>query len=483
MKLPTNRRLLLALAPALVALAVSAGPAVAVSDEPDLVIQLPGKPYAGQIAPVYVDAFEEPGHLLYRFDSVIANQGGTLDLFRDPSSGGVRQAIWPGGIPSTAPKPDVEPSAAEAEILDRSSSGAGFEYAVEKTHEHFHISSAARYELQPEGAGARVAEKVGFCMFDSYGPATYFGFSVRGAGNETWCGFNASSQSLVRMGLSPGAADRYSAQREFQWVDITGLVPGPAVIRGEANPLLCVLESDETNNTTEQARVIPGVRATPAAASTVAGARVTFALRGEVVAPEVPARRNGACSPSSVSTACYVFGSALGPLEFEVVDPPDHGTVTLAPGGGLTAEAGYTPAAGFTGEDSFSYVASDRRGLVSAPVSARIAVGNPSAIPATSAIPVATTAVVSRILARRVVRHQGRWRLHFTASGPATLSARLERRADGRRSVRRLASRRIAAGSRRLALGRLSRGRYVVRLALDGRPAGSTAFSVPRRPD
>ena len=60
------------------------------------------------------------------------------------------------------------------------------------------------------------------------------------------------------MGLSPGGADIYSAQRERQWVDITGLEPGPAVMRAQANPLHCILESDEANNSTSDARQIPG---------------------------------------------------------------------------------------------------------------------------------------------------------------------------------------------------------------------------------
>ena len=94
---------------ALAALAAGASPAAAVTDEPDLVIRLPGEPSASSVAPVFVDAYEEPGKLLYRFDAVIANQGGTLDLFRGPT-GGVEQAIYQGGEPPVAPKPDETPS-------------------------------------------------------------------------------------------------------------------------------------------------------------------------------------------------------------------------------------------------------------------------------------------------------------------------------------------------------------------------------------
>ena len=101
-------RFLAGLVTALAAFAASAGTAGALPDEPDLVIRLPDVASSAQPAPVFVDAFEEPGRLLYRFDAVIANEGGTLDLFRG-SDGGVRQAVWPGGVPTTAPKPDVTP--------------------------------------------------------------------------------------------------------------------------------------------------------------------------------------------------------------------------------------------------------------------------------------------------------------------------------------------------------------------------------------
>lgn len=455
----------------LAALAASAGPAGAQSDRPDLVIRLPGEPSGSLVAPVFVDAFEEPGRLLYRFDAVIANQGGTLDLFRGPG-GGVRQAVWPGGQPATAPKPDVTPSGPE--VVDRSGFGSGFEYAYEKTHEHFHFSSAARYELRPQGGAARVSDKVGFCMFDSFGPATYFAYSVRGAGGETWCRFNEAEvaeqpEQTVRMGLSPGAADVYSAQRERQWVDITGLAPGPAVVRGRANPLHCVLESDEANNTTSVSRQIPGVRV-----ADVQGSPAGIVLTGAVVAPDVPARRSGGCIPERTSTSCYVWASAAGPLRFAVIGEPAHGTVALAPDGGLRATAGYTPDPGFAGEDSFTYVATDARGLTSPPATARVTVPAP---PAGTPLAPAIRARLTRI---RIVRRHGRWRVQLRASAAARLSGRLERRVGGRRATYRLRARRVAAGPVRMSLGRLARGRYRLRLFADGKPAATARFRVRR---
>ena len=187
---------------ALAAFAASAGPAAALPDEPDLVIRLPAAPTGAQVAPVFVDAFEEPGRLLYRFDAVIANQGGTLDLFRDPGSGGVRQAVWPGGEPSSAPKPDEIPSGAT--VADRSGSGAGFVYAYEKTHQHWHFSSAARYELQPAGGPARAAEKVGFCLFDSYGPGELLRLRRPGGGRGDVVRLQRALAAVGADGALPG---------------------------------------------------------------------------------------------------------------------------------------------------------------------------------------------------------------------------------------------------------------------------------------
>jgi hypothetical protein len=60
-------------------------------DAPDLRIGLPSVPYSDQVAPVYVDAYEQPGRLLYRFDAIVENTGGALDLFG--GAGEVRQKV------------------------------------------------------------------------------------------------------------------------------------------------------------------------------------------------------------------------------------------------------------------------------------------------------------------------------------------------------------------------------------------------------
>ena len=136
------------------------------------------------------------------------------------------------------------------------------------------------------------------------------------------------------MGLSPGGADIYSAQHERQWVDITGLAPGPAVVRAQANPLHCVLESDETQQHDERVAADPG-----RAGGGRGGAPAGVVLSGTVVAPDVPARRSGGCVPGRTTRGCYVWASASGPLRFTVVREPAHGVVALAPDGGLRAAA------------------------------------------------------------------------------------------------------------------------------------------------
>ena len=139
-------------------------------------------------------------------------------------------------------------------------------------------------------------------MFDSFGPAHWFASSVRGEAGETWCGANDPGASTVRMGLSPGGADLYSAQLERQWVDITGLDPGRVVLRGEANPLHCVLESNSANNDTQVTREIPGVRVADVSGGSSVQLSGTVVRRrcrrgGAAAACPGPARSPATCGP------------------------------------------------------------------------------------------------------------------------------------------------------------------------------------------
>lgn len=418
----------------------------AAPDRPDLVIALPSAPSAGQVAPVYVDRFERPGRVLYRFDSVVANKGGTLDVFRDGSARPAVQAIWGGGNPPPGSEPHAGAPAAESNdvtLEDRSGSGASFSYVVEPDHAHWHLGGVARYELLVPGGEPRVSDKVGFCLFDSFdttGPSTYFPEPDWSSGQPTWCAFDGPNATVVRMGLSPGASDRYRSQRHWQWVDITGLPGGSYTLRGTANPAGYLLESDTSNNVIDQPRSIPGASVSAAGASTTAGRRVKIELRGAVVAPEIPARRSGDCLPQPNDEACYIRPGGDGPLDFALVRAPEHGKVTITDGGGLTATAAYTPGRGFSGRDSFEYIATDARGLTSAPATASIKMTKPRAA---RRRPIAGAAI-RRIRGRRyaIVRLRATTRVRGVVR-------------HRKRTVRRLRARRLAPGRHRIALGAL----------------------------
>jgi Lysyl oxidase/Bacterial Ig domain len=471
----TTKRLPSALVPCrapttlLVALGVALGaPAAALAvDAPDLVPELRQDPYPGQVAPVYVDAFEEPGRLLYRFDAVLRNRGGTLDLYRDSATGRAMQAVWAGGEPRETPDPNQPPSSPDATIIDLGARGASFAYVVEKTHQHWHFFSAARYALELPGGGRRTSDKIGFCLFDGFGDAgggsLYFPPGHTGSGTQTWCGFDHPDGRFVRMGLSPGAADRYASQREFQWIDIAGLRPGTYTLSATANPDGSVVESDSRNNELLESRPIPGVLAAGLRVRRTDASPLAVALTGEVVAPQLPARRAAACEPLATSADCYVWAAADGPLEFRIVRPPLHGRAAISASSGTRATAVYTPADGYSGSDSFAYTATDARGLESPP--ALVEVEAPAA-PAGE--PVRRRLVLGLALRRRGVR----WYAVVRLGASVTVRGRLERRSSPYRLIRTIRPRRWAAGRRHLALGRLRAGRYRLRLrfaAGDGR--------------
>jgi hypothetical protein len=424
----------------------------ALPSKPDLYIEMPTKPYNDHVAPVFVDAFTIPGHLLYRFDTIVRNQGGTLDLYRDAKTGHVMQAIWPNGIPTTPPDPLTKPQGAGVKIEDRTEEGALMGYVVEPSHQHFHFQVAASYRLLVPGHAPRTMPKVGFCMHDTYGAAKYFDPEIHGASEDPWCAPGDPNAAFVRMGLSPGAGDLYDAATELQWVDINGLTPGHYTIKATANPRGDIDEDNRSNNTLSQVRLIPGILVSAVQVYAPPGAPVTIPLAATIVAPTIPARSSASCQPKHVGWSCYTRTTAGAKLEFALGRKATHGEAAIS----STGRATYTPAA--TGTDTFTYTATDPRGLTSQPAAVTVTIASPA-----------------RAVRSALVRISG-------ATATAYLQAATAADISARVAGRSLGARHVKAGSARIELGHFAPGRYSVRLVAGAHGSTQTItlpFVVP----
>jgi hypothetical protein len=378
------------------------------------------------------------------------------------------QALWPGD-PSPAPDPGVKPTGVP--LSDRTeAAGAKIEFVTEKSHAHFHFFTAARYEMLVPGKPSRVSGKIGFCLSDAFGGAG--GTEQWFLPFEQWCHSPPGHPEFTRMGLSHTAADRYRSQLEFQYVDVTGLAPGTYTLRGTANPEGSVLESDGVPDVHEEPRFVPGVVADPAEAST-ARAPVSIPLAARAVGLDIPARRSASCTPAETVRDCYVWASAGDPLRYAVT-PPAHGKAALD-----GARVSYTPEAGFSGDDRFTFTATDVRGLVSRPAPVVVHVAAPPApaaptgapvlpavpaSPATPASPAAPRRLIAIVFARRTAARRVAVRILCRPASVGACAGRVRLRAGGHR----VGSRRFDAlrpGRARTLRIRLSRStRRVIRV-------------------
>jgi hypothetical protein len=355
---------------ALAAAAVAAAPASALPSRPDLVPLLPKKLSPRGVPRIYVDRFQSSNHLLYRFDAVILNQGGTLDLFRDPDTGHATQAVWNGGIPTQTPDPNHPPTdGPNVTLYDRNGSGARFVYSPLPGHVHWHFQASARYGLIVPNRGVRMADKIGFCLLDSWniqsGRTKRFAEGYIGSGPRTWCAPAAPGATFTRMGITAQWGDLYQAQVADQWVDVTGLRPGNYQLRATVNPLGYIREYRTDNNRRTVTRTIPGTRAHGGKRGIPAGGRL-FTVSGEIVAPGIAARRSAAPCQMRINPDCYIWARAGGPLTFTFLRMPAHGTLNIGTRTfGLEKRVRYIPDSGFHGTDSFTFRVTDNRGLQS----------------------------------------------------------------------------------------------------------------------
>ncbi|MGE0028427.1 MAG: lysyl oxidase family protein [Thermoleophilia bacterium] len=357
------------------------GTAASIDDEPDLT---PLLPVTGAPNTRWVDTRAIPGRVLYRFDTVILNQGaGAFEVYRD-ARGTTFQRVWGGGEPPGTGGPKSFPGGGSPEDRAIAAGGPGQDNALRYSpaygHEHFHSQRIAAYQLATQDGTTLVeASKnlAGFCLYDSWGngPATQYYPGDYGGGVRP-CAYQESSyRGLLRMGISPGWGDFYGSQLWDQWVDVTAVTPGVYRLRATVDPAGIYEESDEGNNTTEDPSVvIPGVVARPARASTPADTPVAVPLGATLVGAEVKSRKP-TCPDEQTYQADCMTTAAPGVVTLAVAQPaPGRGSVSLS---GTTAT--YTPPDGFQGAVTFSYTGTDSRGLASAPATVTVTVGSPAA--------------------------------------------------------------------------------------------------------
>jgi hypothetical protein len=179
--------------------------------------------------------------------------------------------------------------------------------------------------------------------------------------------------------------------------------PGLYRLRSKVDPDDVVDEAQEVNpdGFTTSPVAVPGYRAKPRAATVRAGA--TTRLRLAADAFDHPGFRS----------APFDDGWHRGPVEFKVVDPPDHGTLDVPVGTWLSdPEVVYTPDAGTPQGDTFTFVARDATapGFPTAPAAAAVTLSAGDA-PA----PVAISGAPARMVESTSVQ--------LTASEPVTWSA------------------------------------------------------------
>ncbi|MEM7139657.1 MAG: putative Ig domain-containing protein [Actinomycetota bacterium] len=282
-----------------------------------------------------VNTYTGTPRLVLRFDGYVTNVGdGPLEVSGNPQitnpsdPNGVHQrAIDTSGNWNIVGTPPVQ-------------------YETADGHNHFHLMEVGRYSLWNQSQTAEVApgQKVGFCLYDieraeaedwsgPHPPREYSGSVTQ------FCDSNNPNTTSLIMGTSEGWRDVYGAYLTFQWIDVSEVAPGIYYLANEADPFDRIVESDETNNQvgfSEVSSTIPGYNALPVGpVSTVEDTAV------------------------GVTLATESFGSP-GSRRFEIVTPPSNGTLSQPTGTTFSSPTlTYTPDPGYSGPDSFEYVARD----------------------------------------------------------------------------------------------------------------------------
>jgi lysyl oxidase/Big-like domain-containing protein len=290
---------------------------------PDLIAPAPTSPRAG------IESLGDGrNHLLLRFNGYIHNAGpGPLEIR------GSRPVD--GAMTTTGQRIYREDSS----YYDDNSRHPTIHYETTDGHNHWHVMDAARYSLWNEGGTTEVAPgaKVGFCLqdverVDGFGPRN----PVYSSGATGYCREGQPNASQVFEGISSGWQDDYIAKLPFQWVDLSDVAPGQYRLGAQVDPDDFVRESNEADN-----------------GPTLAGELVTVpgyaAMSGKVAVSQA----------QTITLGATPYG-APGPRVLTIESAPRHGSLSSPAGAPLPApQTVYTPKAGFSGSDTFTYSARD----------------------------------------------------------------------------------------------------------------------------
>ncbi len=274
--------------------------------------------------------------LLVRFEGYVTNVGsGPIEVSGNPQiPGSVKQLAW-SSTQGPGADPSVDVSRPNLQVLFESADG----------HDHFHLKRAMEYSLWNLARTAQVApgQKVGFCLYDIDGtvppPAPTPAPQVYVEAVTDFCQAGDSGATSLRMGVSPGWRDVYDKALAFQWIDVSKTPPGAYLVASAADPDDSVWEGDGGDETNlrafaDQQVTVPGYTAQPESVTQTGGSQ-------------------------AITLATTSTGSP-GPRRFRIVTPPTHGTLSQATGGMFTGPTvTYSPEPGYTGNDSFTYVARD----------------------------------------------------------------------------------------------------------------------------
>lgn len=178
-----------------------------------------------------LDSTEQPGHLLLRLTTAMANIGaGPMELRGGATHGAAGQDVYQRIFNADGTHTDVL---------------AGT-FVYHPAHHHFHFNDFALYQLRQEqsdgsmGKVVRSGRKTSFCLTDSDEYDTNLPGSPAD-GSYYAC-------STKKQGISVGWADVYTQSLADQWIDVTGVPNGKYFLEVTVDPANHLIESNEDNN-------------------------------------------------------------------------------------------------------------------------------------------------------------------------------------------------------------------------------------------